>query len=181
MPIQTQLYLRPLILLFVLTLPGILFSQEKKISYDASMMDFWTGDWKVSWTVGDIVTHTGENTVLKILGDRVVEENFRVNTGPNKGYVGKSWSVFNTRTNEWKQTWVDNSGAYLDFTGQLMGDSVIFKREMRIKPQVIRQQRMVFCDIEEDRLTWKWQHRDEGEANRFGEWRDDWVIYYEGK
>jgi hypothetical protein len=142
------------------------------------MMDFWFGEWELTWQANDSTTYRGKNDIHSFLDDKVVYENFSITSGPNKGYTGKSWSVFVKKTNEWKQTWVDNQGTYLDFKGKLVGDSVIFYRDMRIRPNVKRQQRMVFFDIQEDSLTWSWQHRDETEKGDFGPWLDDWTIYY---
>jgi hypothetical protein len=46
--------------------------------------------------------------LYKILGGNVLQENLLVEDNSNlAGYEGKSWSVFNTRDDTWRQTWVD--------------------------------------------------------------------------
>ena len=72
-------------------------------------------------------------------------------------YTGKSWSVYNTNTDTWHQTWVDNQGAYLDFIGEFDGNKRIFKREVVKSDGSKILQRMVFHDINPDSFTWDWQ------------------------
>ena len=77
--------------------------------------DFWVGHWKAEWQNKDGSKSEGSNTIKKILGGCVVEENF--NGNPGIPLEGKSFSVYNSRSKMWQQTWVDNQGGYLDFTG----------------------------------------------------------------
>jgi len=90
------------------------------------------------------------------------------------GYEGKSYSVYNPQTGEWKQTWVDNEGSYLDFTGDITGGSRIFHRTAVSADDNRFLQRMVFHDITEDSLIWDWERsEDEGET-----WQLMWRIHY---
>jgi len=66
-------------------------------------LDFWIGDWTVSWPDG-----TGTNQIRRILDDRVVEEVFECHAEDGALY-GRSLSVLDTADGLWKQTWVDSS------------------------------------------------------------------------
>jgi len=136
--------------------------------------DFWLGEWELTWQNEDGTTATGENRVRRILGGQVIEENFEALTGDMAGYEGKSYSVYNPQTGEWKQTWVDNEGSYLDFTGVIAGGQRIFHRTAITADNDRILQRMVFHDITEDSLVWDWERSvDEGET-----WQLIWRIHY---
>lgn len=140
---------------------------------DTCMLDFWVGKWNASWDDGNGVTGTGTNEIYKFLDGKVVFENFRGLTGKNSGYEGKSWSVY-TRAGTWKQTWVDNSSGYLDFTGHREGDRVIFSRKGVIPDGREILQRMVFYDITKDSFMWDW----ETSADQGKNWNLRWRITY---
>jgi len=42
---------------------------------------------------------------------------------------GTKHSIFLPRLNQWKQTWVDNEGSYLNFTGEFKDGQMILARE----------------------------------------------------
>src|SRR5512132_151209 len=74
-------------------------------------MDFWVGEWSAVWPAQQGQPEgRGTNVIRKILGECVIEENFS-----GAGLDGKSVSTFSARSGRWQQTWVDNSGSYLDF------------------------------------------------------------------
>ena len=140
---------------------------------DTCMLDFWIGKWDLTWDDGNGATGTGTNEVYKILGGKVVCENFTGLSGKNAGFEGKSWSVY-TAPGTWKQTWVDNSSGYLDFTGSREGDRVIFSRKGTAGDGREVRQRMVFYDIAENSFTWDWEtSADQGEH-----WNLRWRISY---
>ncbi len=104
----------------------------------------------------------------------MIEERFQVMTGPNAGYTGRSYSVYNKATTEWKQTWVDNSGAYLDFKGNLLDQNPSFERSFISSDGKETYQRMVFHDIAPSSLTWDWEKSTDGGKS----WQLAWRIYY---
>lgn len=167
-------------MLFISVLPltySIAYSQENTIPCSApesSQLDFWVGNWELEWTNAEGKTEKGSNTINKILGSCVIEENFTTEDG---SFRGKSVSVFDTRKLIWKQTWVDNSGAYLNFTGGKYGDSVMFSRRVIDKKGNEQIQRMVFYDITGNRLMWNWESSaDDGKT-----WTLLWKISYKRK
>ena len=91
--------------------------------------------------------------------------------------IGRSVSVLVPRENLWKQTWVDNQGGYLDFTGGLVEERMILSRAA-VNPEgqpII--QRMVWYNITSDSLDWNWERsNDSGKS-----WEILWQIHYKRK
>ena len=132
-----------------------------------NQFDFWLGEWNATWNDGG----EGINRVLKILNGKVVQENF---SAPD--LIGLSVSCFDFERQLWCQTWVDNSGSYLDFTGSFDGEKMVLERDAIVKGQACKQ-RMVWFEIEADKFEWNWERSDdEGKT-----WRVLWNIHYTRK
>ncbi len=152
------------------------FSQQGKdkpcSSKEAHQFDFWVGNWKAEWKNKDGKTVSGSNLVKRILGGCVIEENF--NGNPGTPLVGKSFSVYNTKLNEWKQTWVDNQGGYLNFSGKFSNNKMILQRSAIDKKGNRFLQRMIYYNITENSFVWNWEiSRDNGKS-----WDLRWQIHY---
>lgn len=141
---------------------------------EASQMDFWVGTWQLEWKDPDGTARTGTNIINKILGSCVIEENF--STGDNS-YLGKSLSIYNADKKLWQQTWVDNAGAYLDFTGGMEGDKMILQRKGKNKKGVDILQKMTFYDVTPNEFNWNWENSTDGGKN----WILVWKIHYTRK
>lgn len=154
------------------------FSQGRMMTLDivpdSAWFDFWVGDWDIYWYGKDSVKEYGENHVKKILGDKVLLEEFRITKGANAGFEGKSWSVFNKNTSQWSQTWVDNSQAYLDFKGRREGQNRMFEREAVKKDGSKILQRMVFSNVTPYNFTWDWESSADGGKT----WKNNWQLFY---
>lgn len=143
-------------------------------SPESRQFDFWIGEWKLEWTTEDNQPGTGTNVVQKILGSCVIEENFSTS---DKSFVGKSFSVYNPNKKLWQQTWVDNTGIYLDFTGGLDDGKMILSRLLTTKDGKVFNQRMVFHNIRQNEFWWNWeQSTDDGKT-----WNLLWMIHYSRK
>src|SRR4051812_19757306 len=92
---------------------------------------------------------------------------------PGTPLVGRSMSAYDRLSKHWKQAWIDNTGAYLDFTGLREEGRMTFSREMTRDGKTSRQ-RMVFQDISRDRLKWLWQRSDDDGKS----WATLWEIDY---
>ncbi|MEP0369330.1 MAG: hypothetical protein ABJN36_02210 [Cyclobacteriaceae bacterium] len=141
----------------------------------AQYFDFWVGEWTASWDEGNGVEQLGTNNITKSLDDKIIVENFRVTGGQSKGFKGMSMSVFQPRTNTWKQFWTDNQGGYFDFTGYFDGDKRIFQTAGVERGGKKVYQRMVFYDIAESSMTWDWESSSDGGDT----WKLQWRIFYE--
>jgi len=146
---------------------------------DASQFDFWLGEWNLTWPAeqsggkeGDI--GAGTNSISKMLDGCVVRENFN---SPTTGFRGHSVSVYDAKKSRWQQTWVDNSGGYLLFTGEFKAGQMILETEPFARGEETLVNRMVFRNVTPDSLDWDWQtSKDRGKT-----WKDLWNIHYQRK
>ena len=126
--------------------------------------DFWLGQWDVTW--GD--DGRGTNRILRIMDDKIIQENF---SAPD--LQGMSVSTYDSERGLWCQTWVDNSGSYLDFTGRFEDGKMILVRNAIVRGEACKQ-RMVWYNIEADQFDWNWERSDDGGST----WRTLWQIHY---
>src|SRR4051812_38597367 len=86
---------------------------------ELKQFDFWIGDWDAYYQGPGGAKLKASNSVKRTLDGCVVEENFVDDPGsnPSSQLKGHSLSTFDRQSKRWKQTWVDSTGAYLDFTG----------------------------------------------------------------
>ena len=133
---------------------------------EAAQFDFWIGDWDASW--GEDLH--GANRITK-RWDLVVVEEF--DGKPGMALEGHSVSVYDANAKQWKQTWVDNQGGYLDFTGGFADGKMTLSRSLQKDGRTIHQ-RMVWYDITPDTFKWNWERSlDNGEN-----WDVMWQINY---
>jgi hypothetical protein len=142
---------------------------------EQKQLEFWVGDWDLTWPgpkAGE--TLHGANRIQRIMDGCVVQENFS-NEATN--YRGTSLSIFDTTVGEWKQTWVDNGGAYLDFVGEFKDGQMILQREA-VGPKGAKSlQRMVWKNITANEFDWSWEaSQDDGKT-----WQVKWPIHYKRK
>lgn len=165
-----------LVFIVTLLLPLQLLSQENLMELEhEEYFDFWVGKWEVSWEEGDGMGR-GTNHVEKTLDGKVIQENFRILEGANKGFKGTSISVYRPRFEQWKQAWADNNGGYFDFTGKIDGENRIFQTEIFDREDGSEfTQRMVFYDITENSMIWDWESSTDGGET----WTLNWRIFYE--
>ena len=130
-----------------------------------NQFDFWLGEWDCTWGEGD----KGTNRVLRIMDDKIIQENF---SAPDLN--GMSVSVYDPERKLWCQTWVDNSGSYLDFTGGFEEGKMILSRDAVVRGEACKQ-RMIWFNIEASQFEWNWERSDNG-----GEmWQTLWSIHYQ--
>lgn len=132
-----------------------------------NQFDFWLGEWDAIWAEDG----KGTNRVERVLNSKVVQENF---SAPD--LIGISFSVYDVERKLWCQTWVDNSGSYLDFTGKFENEKMILIRDAIVKGQACKQ-RMVWYNIESNEFDWNWERSDDGGNS----WRVLWQIKYKRK
>ena len=122
-------------------------------------LDFWIGEWTCTDPADGSVGH---NSIRRVLAGKVVEESFAIVDAAGQALHGRSWSVLD-RDRGWLQTWVDDQGSYLDFTGGMTAEGFVFGRPGA---------RMVFRDVQDDGFTWDWEKRvDE-------QWQLAWRLDY---
>lgn len=160
-------------LIAILLLLCISFSSYSQ----TNAFDFWVGDWKLSWQGQDNEIKKGQNKIERVLNGKVIQENFTSLEGDESSrLVGKSWTVYDPILEKWKQTWVDNSGVYLDFQSFIEDSIKGFQRSFKNKNGQLIHQRMVFYNIKEDSFTWDWEGSKDAEN-----WTLLWRINYKRK
>ena len=132
--------------------------------------DFWLGDWDLTWGEAG----KGTNRITAVLDNRVIQEQF--DGTPSTPLQGLSVSTYNTQLGKWQQTWVDNSGSYLDFVGEFADGKMVLSREAVLEGKPI-QQRMVWHNITELALDWNWERSEDGGET----WQVMWHIRYQRK
>ena len=139
-------------------------------SPESKQMDFWIGDWEASYVVNGSAVKSS-NRITKVLDGCAILEEF---TGPPATtLIGRSYSMYDRFSGQWKQTWVDNSGSYLDFVGGVVDGNRVFAREFQRQGKTVKQ-RMVFRDVKSDAFKWLWQRSDDGGTT----WTTNWEIDY---
>ncbi len=142
---------------------------------EQKQLEFWVGDWDLTWPGANAgETGHGTNSIKRIMDGCVVQENFSAMAQPLRG---TSVSMFDIATRKWKQTWVDNQGSYLDFTGEFKDGQMILSREA-IGPKGGKSlQRMVYKNISANEFDWSWESsKDDGKT-----WQVQWPIHYKRK
>ncbi len=135
-----------------------------------NQFDFWLGLWNCTWGENG----KGSNLVKRILDGKVIQENFDGGTSMN--LQGISHSVWDPERKLWCQTWVDNNGSYLDFTGFLYDGKMILSRDAIVRGEACKQH-MVWYNITESEFDWNWERSDDGGKT----WKVNWQIKYRRK
>lgn len=136
----------------------------------STQFDFWLGEWTAIWADSEGNEVQGTNSITRVLNGCVVHESFKA---PTLGFEGWSVSVYDSASGSWKQTWVDNSGGYLDFTGSLVDGKMDFRRQA-VKNGTSFLQRMLWHNIQDDNFDWNWERSDDGGTT----WTPLWQIHY---
>ncbi|MBV8757104.1 MAG: hypothetical protein JO257_07520 [Deltaproteobacteria bacterium] len=155
----------------LLILPAIAHADPKPCQApELEQLAFWVGDWDATWPgdKGKPEQH-GHNRIERVLDGCAFEEHF---TGPD-GFAGTSLSSWAPRTG-WRQTWVDNQAAFMDFTGGKQGDGFVFGRDTTKPDGTKLKQRMVFKNITHDAFDWSWEASTDGGKT----WKVTWPIHY---
>ena len=132
-----------------------------------TQFDFWLGEWDCSW--GD--DGKGSNCVERIMDGKIIQENF-----DGGDFRGISVSAWDAGRKLWCQTWVDNSGTYLDFTGSFRDGQMVLSRDALVRGEACKQ-RMVWYNITESEFDWNWERSDDGGKT----WDVKWQIKYKRK
>lgn len=138
-------------------------------------LDFWIGDWELTGRSRnapgkDAWTETvATNQIRKVMKGMVIEENFKMT-----GFAGKSSSVYFAPKNVWRQTWVDDTGAYLLFEGGLEDGHMVLNLTNGTPGTKMR---MTWRDVTKNQLTWLWQRS----TNEGKDWETQWELRYKRK
>lgn len=73
--------------------------------------DFWVGEWQVS---NEQNSNVSQSKISLINDGCGILEEYTTTTG----YQGKSLNIYDATTQQWHQTWIDNSGTLLQLNGK---------------------------------------------------------------
>lgn len=86
----------------------VIYAQKPCSKPEFRQFDFWIGDWEVFGPKG---AKAGESRISVILDSCVIlEEWTSANAQQGWIYSGKSFNSYNAATQQWQQTWTDNTG-----------------------------------------------------------------------
>jgi hypothetical protein len=128
-------------------------------------LDFWLGDWDVAIhtrqsPTGPMGEAKGRQHVEAVLGGCAVAETFSA-AGPGPAWAGRSYSSWQPVAGKWRQTWVDDQGSYLAFTGGIENGAMTLYGEPREGNGTPFQMRMVFLDVTPTSIRWEWQRSED--------------------
>lgn len=126
-------------------------------------LDFWVGEWDLSWTTQDGKIGTGTNIITKEpFGECVITENF--DGSPTITLKGLSVSTYHKPVKQWRQTWVDDTGGYFSLHGGPQEDGTFLLEMDRLNRQG-PYRRMIWTNISEKSLDWHWQGKNSPDEN----------------
>jgi uncharacterized protein DUF1579 len=156
--------MKTIALLLVLAAPAAAATPPAPCSSaEHRQLDFWIGDWDVAIRARSAPDKEewgqakGTQHVEAVLGGCAISETFAAD-GPKAPWNGRSYSSWQPAQKAWRQTWVDDSGGYLTFTGGVEGGTMALYGEPRTdKAGKPFQMRMIWLDVKPDSLRWEWQ------------------------
>ena len=132
-------------------------------------LDFWVGEWEVSWSAARGESGLGTNRVTRDHGGCVIVERYQDNS---TSFSGSSISSYRSSLGRWTMTFMATGGFYFEAKGGPAADGSV---EFLIAPPAPGQPegRIRFEQIQRDSFTWRFQLRPAG-----GEWTDTTVSQY---
>jgi len=89
-------------------------------SPESHQFDFWVGKWQV-FPTDKPDRHVADSLIEKLYGGCAIRENWM----PIHGDAGGSLSSYIPDAREWRQVWVEASGAWVDFKGGWNGAAMV--------------------------------------------------------
>ena len=89
--------------------------------------DFWIGDWD-AFDEGNPNTVVARTRVDRILDGCVLLEDYQ----DTNGHKGQSFSIYDSSTKEWHQSWVTNRGQLLLLDGGMQGNEMVLTAVERV-------------------------------------------------
>ena len=127
--------------------------------------DFWLGEWDVRDPGGKLV---GRNRITRVHGGCALEEQW----SGNGGVTGASLNVYDVERNRWHQTWVDNTGGFLQLDGAFKEGRMVMSGQAASSagaPAVT--QRITWQPLPDGRVRQLWESSPDGSA---------WTVVFDG-
>lgn len=124
-------------------------------SSEYRQFDFWLGDWEVKTKDGKLA---GYNKITKHLGECTLFEDYDTPSG----FTGTSFNIYDKTTEQWHQTWVDNTGLLLQLQGGLVTlddgvEAMVMWGKGRSQQGQLITHRITWTPREDKTVTQHWQ------------------------
>jgi len=147
-----------LLTMIVLLTSSIANASKNCSAKEYQQFDFWLGDWQVTAPNDKIVRF---NKISKINDGCTLLEEY---SSPS-GYQGKSFNIYNKKTKQWHQTWVDSSGLLLELKGGLIGSSMVLQGKTTNQKKQAIVNKITWTPNEDKSVRQHWQvSKDEGKT-----------------
>jgi hypothetical protein len=133
-------------------------------SAECRQFDFWIGEWDVFTADGKLA---GTNSIQKILGGCVLQENWEGATGSK----GHSYNLYSG--GRWHQTWVDNQGTLLLLDGEFREGRMVLQGDTSANGAAVRN-RITWQSMPDGRVRQYWDMSTDGGET----WTDVFVGFY---
>lgn len=136
--------------LLVICLTAVHFLSAQTVGCSSQVyrqFDFWVGDWEVYGVKGK---KAGESRISIILDSCIILEEWTSVAAPGTvPYSGKSFNTYNATTNQWQQTWVDNSGGSTEYlNGKYENNALVFlTNPIPLKKDTMAIRRLTFFNL----------------------------------
>lgn len=114
--------------------------------------DFWLGHWQVFTPDNKLV---GENMITRAHGGCVLLENYK----SQSGFSGQSINMFDAGSQQWHQTWGDNSGTLLRLNGGMEQGRMVLSGTRYDKNSQIIQERNTWTPNKDGTVRQLWETR----------------------
>jgi hypothetical protein len=162
------------VLLFLYTAAGTAAQATHPSACGSSVyrqFDFWVGNWTVKSAANGRLA--GTNIVTKELGDCVVMEHW----SGVRGGRGYSFNSYDTPSQSWHQTWVDNTGGLLLLKGGLRDGSMVLEGTMQGPKHSVTLHRIVWTPQRNGTVRQHWTSSTNGGRT----WQDQFDGIYQRK
>jgi len=135
---------------------------------ESAVMNFWTGDWDVTWDRG-----RGHDRVTRTPDGCEIEDDF----DDGSGELPRTHSIWPSFGDGWAMDLLNGPfpddykpSPLIAFMGRPSGNDYIFEESVGSAPMYYR---IVFGDIRESSFTWRWQSAPDRKT-----WTDRLVAHY---
>lgn len=147
--------------------PGSLPAAAACSAPEYRQFDFWIGDWQVTSNE----QAAGSNSIHPVHNGCALQENWQ---GAGEGGVsGTSFNIYDQATDQWHQTWIDDSGTLLQLDGGLQDGVMVLKGKRPARDgSGIAQHRISWTPNPDGTVRQLWEaSKDDGE---------NWAVLFDG-
>lgn len=112
--------------------------------------DFWLGQWQVSSATSKQLSYS---KIIQINNGCGLLEEYKTSTG----FQGKSLNIFDAQTQQWHQTWIDNTGYLLKLSGGIEGSRMVMTGTNNSKDGKIILNKITWTPLKNGDVRQHWQ------------------------